>query len=40
MTEAHTQVRGIVAYGKKGTGCFNAMVGFYLNESLVVADAC
>ena len=32
--------KGVVAYGIKGTSYFNAMVGFYLNESLVVEDAC
>ena len=30
----------VVAYGIKGDLLLNAMVGFYLNESLVVADAC
>ena len=24
--------KGVVAYGIKGTSCFNAMVGFYLND--------
>ena len=24
--------KGVVAYGMKGTLCFNAMVGFYLND--------
>ena len=24
--------KGVVAYGIKGTWCFNAMVGFYLND--------
>ena len=24
--------KGVVAYGIKGTLCFNAMVGFYLND--------
>ena len=40
VTEAQTRVSRLFAYGIKGTWCFNAMVGFYLNESFVVADAC
>ena len=24
--------KGVVEYGIKGTSCFNAMVGFYLND--------
>ena len=32
--------KGFVAYGSKQNLTLNAMVGFYLNESLVVADAC
>ena len=40
MTEAQTRVSRLLAYGIKGDLMLNAMVGFYLNESLVVADAC
>ena len=32
--------KGVVPYGSKEDLLLNAMVGFYLNESLVVADAC
>ena len=40
MIEAQTRVSRLFAYGIKGTLYFNAVVGFYLNESLVFADAC
>ena len=40
MTEAQTRVSRLFAYGVKGDFMFNAMVGFYLNESLVVAGTC
>ena len=40
MTETQTRVNRLFAYGIKGDLMLNAMVGFYLNESLVVADAC
>ena len=40
MTEAQTGVSRLFAYGMKGDLMLNAMVGFYLNESLVFADAC
>ena len=41
MTEAQIRVSRLFAYGsKEDLMPYNAMVGFYLNESLVVADAC
>jgi len=40
VTETQTRVSRLFANGIKGTLYFNAMVGFYLNESLVVVDAC
>ena len=41
MTEAQTRVSRLFVYGiKEDLMPYNAMVVFYLNESLVVANAC
>ena len=40
MIEAQNRVSRLFAHGIKGDLMLNAIVGFYLNESLVFVDAC
>ena len=40
MNRSTDPVSRLFAYGIIGDLMLNAMVGFYLNESLIVADAC